>query len=114
MTDFLSDMELPPALNLEPEFVKPPLRLAAGALLLGAMSALTPLAVRGRLGFIGWGLGFLAITTAIAYRWVLRGRQTKPLYLPNVLADRLMLVGVLFGFIGIVLNAYFIAQRVVT
>ena len=51
--------------------------------------------------------------SGIAYRWVIRRIQAGPMFLPDYLVDRTMLVGVLLGFFGIVLNALHVAQRVI-
>lgn len=96
------------------ELVKPPFGLALTASGLAGLSLASAADLRGHAAFIGWGLGFAAVIAGIAYRWVLRRRQLEPLYLPNKTSDRLMLLGVFGGFVGIVINAVLIAQRTIS
>ena len=96
------------------EFVRPPVSLAVAALVLAVCSLASASSLRGHAAFIGWGLGFAAVIAGIGYRWVLRKRQVEPLYFPNKMSDRLMLVGVFVGFAGIVVNAVLIAQRTIS
>lgn len=88
--------------------------MAITAAALAGISLASAADLRGRAAFIGWALGFGAVIAGIAYRWVLRRRQLEPLYLPNKRSDRLMLLGVFGGFLGIVVNAVLIAQRTIT
>jgi hypothetical protein len=96
------------------EFVKPPASLAITALALAACGIASAFSFRGHAAFIGWGLGFAAVIAGISYRWVLRKRQVEPLYFPNKVSDRLMLMGVFGGFAAIVVNAILIAQRTIS
>jgi hypothetical protein len=96
------------------EFVKPPMGLALAALVLASCGLASAGPLRGHFAFIGWSLGFAAVIAGVSYRWVLRKRQVEPLYLPNKVSDRLMLLGVFCGFAGIVLNAVLIAQRTIS
>jgi hypothetical protein len=115
MTDWLSGLETSnsPA-DLDSEFVRPPRSLAAASFVAGVVSLLVPVVTRGHTDFIGWALGLAAVLLGVAYRWRLRLRQLEPLYVPNFQVNRMMLLGVFLGFFGVIVNAYYIAQRVIT
>ena len=95
------------------DFVGPPGSLAVGAAALGALSVTIGVVTTGGAGWFGYALGFLGVMVGISYRWLLRRRQMVPMFLPNYVIDRVMLFGVLLSFLGIALNAYHAAQRVI-
>lgn len=95
------------------DFHGPPRSLAAVTLLVGLVSTGCFFVLSGPSAWFGWAVGFAAVLSGIAYRWVIRRIQAGPMFLPDYLVDRTMLVGVLLGFFGIVLNALHVAQRVI-
>lgn len=97
------------------ETLGPPWPIAMGALATGLVSVFLALMdpASKALQWAGWGMGFLAILAGVLYRWVSRSRQMTVFYSPNFRVDRLMLLGVLVGFIGVVWNASHIAQVMV-
>lgn len=95
------------------EPVGPPTPLAVGAIVAGLCSVMTALLLPAQFGWVGWALGFAGVLIGIAFRWVSRSRQMTVLYIPNHRVDQMMLLGVVFGFVGIVWNAYNIAHRVI-
>ena len=99
--DYLSNAESPPAWLAWLGVL-----FAAAGVLLAAFSR--------DLGYIGYGMSLLAVITGIAYRTWVRSKQKTALFLPNIQTDRISLIGVVVGFIGIAWNAYNAAQLVAT
>lgn len=112
----VSEFDRPDASRVPLDGVEgPPTAIAVCAVVIGLMSVVTALVSSAPrpVQWAGWSLGFCAILVGIAYRWITRSRQMVVLYMPNYVVDRAMLVGVLLGFVGIVWNAYHIAQTVI-
>lgn len=64
------------------------------------------------LGYLGYAASLLAVITGIAYRTWVRSKQKTALFLPNIQIDRVSVIGVILGFIGIAWNAFNAAQQV--
>ena len=66
------------------------------------------------LGYVGYFASLLAVITGIVYRTWVRSKQKTAMFLPNIQTDRISVIGVIVGFVGIVWNAYNAAQLVAT
>lgn len=99
--DYLGNVESPPAWLAWLGVL-----FAAAGLLLAAFSR--------DLGYPGYAASLLAVITGIAYRTWVRSKQKTALFLPNIQTDRVSVVGVILGFVGIAWNAFNAAQLVAT
>lgn len=99
--DYLGNVESPPAWLAWLGVL-----FAVAGLLLAAFSL--------DLGYPGYAASLLAVITGIAYRTWVRSKQKTALFLPNIQIDRVSVVGVILGFIGIAWNAFHAAQLVAT
>jgi hypothetical protein len=93
------------------ESVGPPRLLAVLACLLGLAGIGFAFSLSGSAAWLSWGIGLASVLSGVIYKAVVRQRQVFRFFLMNVLYDRLMLLGVLLGFIGIALSALHIAER---
>jgi len=89
----------------------PPIWAAGGAVVAGGVSVLLAMVLHGSAAFFGWALGFGAILLAVVYRTMTRTMQMKANFSPRQSYDALMVIGAGLGLVGVLANAYVIAQR---
>ncbi|MFN8018024.1 MAG: hypothetical protein U0P45_07855 [Acidimicrobiales bacterium] len=92
------------------DFTGPPRILAWATLATGALAVAIGLAVPDA-GLAAYVIGACAVLTGIAFRAIVKRRQGHPMYLPNYVTTRVMLFGVLAGFIGLFFGALHLATR---
>ena len=93
------------------EALTPPIWAAGGAVVAGGISVILAMVLHGSAGFFGWTLGFGAILLAAVYRTMTRTVQMKTNFSPRKSYDALMVLGAGLGLVGVLANAFVIAQR---